>query len=260
LNEWLIMVCKRLGDKTAHCDGGSYHGSRDDFPVAGKREASRHEASQPAMRRRSFLLAAGAGLAGVGLAGVGLAGGFVAPASCWAEEESVARAKVRLPSVEEIRGRSPDLWQLVDLINAYRQLHDLPVVDLSPRMTAVAWLHCRDLEANKPHQQHGSLHSWSADMRWSGGAYRPKDKSTWPLMWDKPKEIAAYQGYGFEVAASEIRDRRHALEVWQQSQPHNNVLLNRDIWSQPRWQWKALGAVYYKGYATAWFGDKPDPP
>lgn len=258
------MDCKRPCDKTGlygtghsmtghsmtgHDNAGHDNAGRDEC-----RAANRLMAARPAASRRTFLLAAGAGLAGAGIVGGGMA-----PVRSRADDEPAAVAKVRLPSVEELRGRSADLWQLVDLINAYRDRHKLPNIALSPRLTAVAWLHCHDLEENMPHRRHGSLHSWSEDMRWSGGAYLPQDKETWPLMWNKPKEIAAYQGFGFEVAASEVRDRRHALEVWQQSQPHNNVLLNRDVWSNPRWQWKALGAVFYKGYAAAWFGDKPDP-
>ena len=50
----------------------------------------------------------------------------------------------------------------------------------------------------------------------------------------------------------------HSLQVWQKSNSHNQVLLNKGVWDNPRWQWKALGAVFYEGYATAWFGDKSD--
>jgi uncharacterized protein YkwD len=172
--------------------------------------------------------------------------------------EEATGATRRLPTVAEIRARSSDLWLLVDLINEHRRRYRLPAAPMSAKLTAVAALHAKDLAEQRPHDRYGSMHSWSDSDRWTGGGYRAEDKSTWPLMWDKPKEIVAYHGYGFEVCAANVRDVRHALEVWQVSPSHNNVMLNRGIWSDPRWQWQAMGAVFHKGFACAWFGDQRD--
>lgn len=77
-------------------------------------------------------------------------------------------------------------------------------------------------------------------------------------MWDKPKEITGYAAPGFEICVGKARTIEHAFEVWTKSALHHNVIVNEGIWAQPRWQWKAIGAVYYKGFACGWFGAKAD--
>lgn len=165
-------------------------------------------------------------------------------------------ARRRLPTVEEIRSRSENLWKLVDWINAYRAKADLPAVPLSPRLTAVAALHAKDLHENAPHERYGSMHAWSMSERWTGGAFRVGDSRTHPVMWEKPREIAGYDGHGFEVTASGARDPQHALAIWRASRSHNEVILNRGVWR--RYRWRALGAVFHQGFACAWFGAKKD--
>jgi hypothetical protein len=201
-----------------------------------------------AWRRRDFLTGLVAGSAA-------LAPGFRWPR---AESAEPASALPRLPTVAEIRSHRPEFWKLVDAINALRKPHGLPAIPLSPRLTAVAYWHAKDLAERRPQETYGSLHSWSVDPRWHGGAYRADDKSTWTIMWDKPKEIAGYGASGFEISAAEARDCEHALELWTQSQAHHQVILNQGVWADPRWRWRALGAVFHKGYACAWFGNAPD--
>ena len=164
----------------------------------------------------------------------------------------------KLPTATQIRRRHRDLWELVDLLNAYRRSVRLPSIALSPQLTAVAMLHAKDLVENRPHERYGSLHSWSRSANWTGGAYVASDKKTWPLMWDKPKELTRHQGYGFEICAADVRDAKHALTEWKASKSHNDVIVNRAVWAEPRWQWKSVGAVFYKGFACAWFGDQSD--
>ena len=109
---------------------------------------------------------------------------------------------------------------------------------------------------NQPHRVHGSLHSWSSSERWTGGAFLLADPRTHTIMWDKPREIADYDGYGFEIAAAGVRDLKHALHLWAASPPHRDVILNRGGWA--RMNWRAIGAVFHKGYASAWFGETLD--
>ena len=164
----------------------------------------------------------------------------------------------RIPTREQIRARSPDGWKLVDTINEHRRQHRLPAIDLSPRLTTVAYWHAKVLAERRPQDTYGSLHSWSVDERWRGGAYRSDDPQTMKIMWDKPKEITGYTGLGFEICASEARDLGHAFELWTQSAAHHQVILNQGVWAEARWRWRALGAVFYKGYACAWFGSAAD--
>jgi uncharacterized protein YkwD len=176
--------------------------------------------------------------------------------------ETVANAfpLLRWTTAPEVRRQPEELWRLVDLMNALRRSRGLPEAPLSPRLTVVAFEHVKDLIHNRPHAAGGSLHSWSPGAFWSGGVYRPEEKTTWPVMWDKPREIAGYDGYGFEIAASNIDDADHALQAWRSSPAHLDVILSRGVWSNPRWRWKAMGAVFYRGFACAWFGPAEDSP
>ena len=159
------------------------------------------------LRRRDFL----AGLTVCAAAGVG---GLPRDDVLAADHPP---AVTRIPTVEQIRARSPDLWKLVDTINAHRQQRHLPAIPLSPRLTTVAYWHAKDLAERRPQDTYGSLHSWSVDERWRGGAYRSEDQQTMKIMWDKPKELTGYGGPGFEICAAEARDREHAFELWTQS-------------------------------------------
>ena len=161
-------------------------------------------------------------------------------------------------SVAEIRAKGDEFWKLADLINAFRRKNSLPQIPLSPKLTTVATLHARDLVEQRPYEKHGSLHSWSDDERWTGGAFTKSDKKTHPIMWDKPKEITGYAGYGFEVCAMRVKSLDQALAEWLASEAHADVMLNRKLWADKRWRWQALGAVFHKGFACAWFGDQPD--
>lgn len=170
--------------------------------------------------------------------------------------EARTQRRTHWPSEAEIRARSTDVWGLVDWINAYRAKGGLTAVPLSPRLSGVAARHVKDLAENQPHRQHGSLHSWSASERWTGGGFQLTDPQTHTIMWLKPREIADYDGYGFEIVASGVRDLRHALHLWAASPAHRDVMLNRGVWA--RFNWRALGAVYHRGYASAWFGEMLD--
>ena len=87
--------------------------------------------------------------------------------------------------------------------------------------------------------------------------FSPADKSTFPIMWEKGKEIASYAGHTFEVAAAGVRTPQAALALWRRSPLHLDVLLNRGLWKEARWQWKAAGAALADGFACAWFGAAP---
>jgi hypothetical protein len=198
--------------------------------------------------RRRFLRVAGGSLA-IAAGGKRLGGSAAAVAAPLLE---------RLPTVEQIRAGAARNWKLVDLINQHRDRFGLSRIPLSPRLTLVAYLHARDLAESRVYERTGNLHSWSDDPRWRGGAYRPDDPDTHGLMWDKPREIAGYDAHGFEICAVKTKDEADALRLWTKSQSHHDVILNRGVWADRRWTWRALGAVFFNGYACAWFGNVRD--
>ena len=147
---------------------------------------------------------------------------------------------------------------IAEAINAYRQANGLAAIPVSAELTKVAKAHVADLVANHPEVAcNGNLHSWSNTGNWTGGCYDPANQATWPLMWDKPKEIAGYQGNGYEISAwsTPAIDAAQALALWQGSPPHNAVILNGDIWAD--YPWGAIGGWVADGYACAWFGQEP---
>jgi hypothetical protein len=77
-------------------------------------------------------------------------------------------------------------------------------------------------------------------------------------MWDKPKEIADYQGQGFEIAyySSAGASAKEGLDGWKVSPGHNPLLVNSGIWKKVTWN--AIGIALYKNYGLVWFGELRD--
>jgi len=151
---------------------------------------------------------------------------------------------------------TPEELKLYKLITAYRTQNGLPAIPLSVSLTEVAHLHAKDLETNRPDQEGCSLHSWSANGKWTSCCYTP-DHAQKLCMWNKPKELTSYTGNGFEIAAtySELIDAPKALALWKESQFHNDVLLNKGVYTR---KWNAMGIGVYKNYAVVWFGHEVD--
>jgi hypothetical protein len=145
-----------------------------------------------------------------------------------------------------------DAAALAELINDYRATLKLPRVAVSPALTKVAQAHVRDLAVNKPVKEGCNLHSWSGKGDWSGCCY-DSSKEAARCMWVKPKEIAGYQGHGYEIAATASGlTPEHALEMWQKSPAHHEVMINKGIWTKP---WRAMGVAIEGDFGVAWFGE-----
>ncbi len=148
-------------------------------------------------------------------------------------------------------------------LNDYRATHNLPAVSLSPSLTYVAQVHCRDLQDNYPHQRENcNMHSWSRSGKWTHCCYTPDHKRS-ECMWNKPRELTSYNGDGFEIAfysTARYSDAdsfaKDAISNWSISKGHNDVMLNRGIWKNVTW--KAVGVGHYGEYATIWFGKEVD--
>lgn len=148
---------------------------------------------------------------------------------------------------------------LSQLLNAYRAAHGLPAVPASPSLDKVAEAHARDLERHTP-QGACNMHSWSNNGPWSACCYTD-DHARAQCMWDKPREITGglYRSEGFEISAwySARMTPEIALASWHGSPAHLGLLLNREGWSDVRWQ--AMGTAISEHYAVVWFGETRDP-
>ena len=152
---------------------------------------------------------------------------------------------------------------LAEAINAFRQQNGLPAIPVSPELTKVAQAHVHDLLTFHPDQVPGcNMHSWSPNGPWktSGcftGAFTDAENH---IMWDKPREIANYPGNGYENMAFATPNitAAQAVALWTvPGDPHRDVILNQGIWKDVTW--KAVGGWVEGGYASAWFGEVPDP-
>eukprot|EP01129_Flabellula_baltica_P004793 TRINITY_DN1700_c0_g1_i2.p1 TRINITY_DN1700_c0_g1~~TRINITY_DN1700_c0_g1_i2.p1 ORF type:complete len:219 (-),score=25.42 TRINITY_DN1700_c0_g1_i2:246-902(-) len=147
-------------------------------------------------------------------------------------------------------------------VNKYRVENGLAEVPLSTALMYVAHTHAKDLSDNAGTILAGecNMHSWSMSSSWTGCCYTP-DHAQSNCMWQKPKELTSswganqYTSNGYENAASGSCSTGSCfLNIWKGSVPHNNVILNRDIWTS-RNPWPAMGCGVSGRYAVLWFGD-----
>ncbi len=157
---------------------------------------------------------------------------------------------------------SPTETELFTLINEYRAQKGLPNVKLSASLCFVAQTHARDQAANFKQGSRCNMHSWSDKGNWKPVCYTP-DHQKADLMWSKPRELTNYKGDGFEISfwstykyASSKAQADDILDGWKKSTGHNDVIMNRKIWKDVRWQ--AIGIGIYGDYANVWFGMDED--
>ena len=158
-----------------------------------------------------------------------------------------------------------DEQQLYKLIMTYRKSKGLKPIPISNSLTKVAQAHCYDLVVNKPDTpSRCNAHSWSDKGSWSSCCYTADHKQA-KCMWNKPKEFSNYIGNGYEIAAGSSEPNtsdykmspEYALKLWKGSVHHNDVILNKSIWKDMKWN--AIGVGMKDGIATVWFGVETDP-
>lgn len=154
---------------------------------------------------------------------------------------------------------SAEEQKLYDLIMQYRKSKKLKSIPISARLSKVAQAHVRDLAENYEYQDDPvcNPHSWSNKGEWSSCCYTNDHKEA-QCMWSKPKEIAGYEGNGYEIAyySSAGANAIEGLEGWKKSPGHNPVIVNLGTWSKVEWQ--AIGIGIYKEYGVVWFGEVAD--
>lgn len=146
--------------------------------------------------------------------------------------------------------------KLYDLIMAYRKSKKLKPIPFSAKLTKVAQTHVQDLNQNFDYVNRGDCnpHSWSDKGTWSACCYT-SDHAQASCMWDKPKEIAGYNGNGFEIAyySSDPATAEEGLDGWKKSAGHNPLLINTGTWAKV--EWKAIGVGVSGNYGVVWFAD-----
>lgn len=142
-------------------------------------------------------------------------------------------------------------------IMSYRKQHGLSDIPISKSLNIVAKTHVNDLQQNYQLNNDCNLHSWSNKGKWLPVCYKGSASDA-KLMWSKPSELTAYKGNGYEIAfySSGTVDTQKALNVWQSSKGHNNIILNKDIWSSSKFN--AIGIGISDNYAVVWFGTEID--
>lgn len=153
--------------------------------------------------------------------------------------------------------------KLYELVMQYRVEKGLTTIPLSASLSFVAKTHCKDLVENFVPNSNCNMHSWSAKGNWTPCCYTPNHAQA-RAMWNKPSELTNYKGNGYEIAfrvwssgnANYTATPEEALEGWKNSSGHNDVILNKNIWNDIKWN--AIGIGIYKGFAVIWFGAEED--
>ena len=149
--------------------------------------------------------------------------------------------------------------KLYTLIMEYRKSKGLPSIPLSSKLTLVAQTHAKDLSDNYTFDAKNKCnpHSWSKKGNWTSCCYTNDHKQA-SCMWSKPKEIAGYEGNGFEIAyySSLGASAQEGLDGWKLSPGHNPLLINSGTWESVKWN--AIGIGIYKEYGLVWFGEVMD--
>jgi len=157
---------------------------------------------------------------------------------------------------------TPVETELIRLINEYRFQKGLPEVRLSASLSFVARTHARDQQDNYKYSKRCNMHSWSNKGNWTACCYTPDHRNA-KCMWSKPRELTNYRGDGYEISfyssytyPSATVFAKEILNGWKKSPGHNDVILNKSIWRDVRWE--ALGVGVYGDYADVWFGKEED--
>lgn len=155
---------------------------------------------------------------------------------------------------------SPEEKKLYDMIMQYRKTKKLKAIPYSEKLTRVAQAHARDLTDYFDYENRGDCnpHSWSERGSWSACCYTA-DHALASCMWSKPKEIAAYESEGYEIAyySSAGANAVEGLDGWKKSSGHNPLLINSGSWK--KLEWKGIGIGICGPYAVVWFGTLANP-
>lgn len=147
-------------------------------------------------------------------------------------------------------GEEPEEAKLHQLVNQYRAAYDLPPIARSPSLDLLANRHVLDIARNISYLTHS----------WSDCPYDPNDRTTLSCSSRAPQRLGTrYPGKAYENAHYHSRGATaaSALRGWQNSPPHNALIINLNNWRDN--EWKAMGLGIYRQYAVLWVGEARDP-
>lgn len=153
-------------------------------------------------------------------------------------------------------------YGLYNLIMAYRASEGLAPIALSQALTTTAGRHAEDTTQNiwavgLELPKGANMHSWS-DAPYFADHRDPT------VMWEAPERIGTgFTGNGYEISVTIGDDGtiQQALALWQGSGPHNDVILNQDVWTQLTFTAMGVGIDRLASGETVmhvWFSDTPD--
>ena len=150
----------------------------------------------------------------------------------------------------------PRAQELYREVMNYRAQLGLPSIPQCSHLNTVAEAHVADLQGmwpNGPPPGPCNMHSWSSCC-YTGA------QADLPCMWNKPRELTAYTGNGYENAHGQWGTPvtpRGAMNGWANSPLHRDVILNQGQWWS---EWRAIGVGISENYAVLWFGREECPP
>lgn len=139
---------------------------------------------------------------------------------------------------------------LYNALMAYRKSKGLPQIALSKSLTRVAKAHSDEVLSKKlPNPTHD----------WSGC----KLSEDYNCMWQKPKTMANFSGFGFEISWGGTGTKWATTDVlasWKSSPAHNAVIVEEGTWTDYNWQSVGVSFVKEHGNANAnvWFAAEAD--
>lgn len=154
--------------------------------------------------------------------------------------------------------------ELLGQIDQYRIDNSLPTVPWSKSLTTVAQWHVIDAIQNDDviFTSLCNQHSWSDTQPelWQAVCYTDNHANA-AKMWSKPAEITdgVYPWSGYEISGWGYRSVTDVLNGWRNSPGHNDVILNRGIWTLYPWKAMGVGVDLTHRYYYVWFSTVQDP-
>jgi hypothetical protein len=141
---------------------------------------------------------------------------------------------------------------LYEELMTYRASKNLPRIPLSPSLSKVARLHSDEILRSG---LRNPGHDWkSCQLK----------KENYNCMWLKPKELAGFNGYGYEISWGSPGGpwtTADVLETWKKSSEHNPVIVEQGTWAN--FGWGSVGVSFVSSSngsnANVWFAKESDP-